>query len=104
MLRYKFEVVLETDGGDDDTYEVLVDARDIREWEARHDKSFLTNALSLTDTTELAYFATARTKVRQIDMAGFLARAVSVSDASKDGGEEPARPTRKGRGGTPASR
>lgn len=92
MQKQTLEVELD---GRDEPVRVVVDGRDIRAWEAAHDLSFLTEDLSYTTLTELAGHAARRAGVYQGSLDEFMDAAVAVAQVD----EQPARPTRRGRGG-----
>ena len=81
--------------GHDDVVTVVVDGRDIRKWEADKGLSFITEDLTYTMLTELAYFGAARAGQFDGDLARWLDEVVSVTQVA----EGSARPTRKGRTG-----
>ena len=88
---------------DDDEVRCLIDGRDFRRWEAEHDKSSLGVGLSQRMLLELSFYALHRSGselVRGVDLDGYgdLVKWV-VDDPGSEVPEEPARPTRRARGG-----
>lgn len=89
MQQYKFKVSFE-DGSEK---EALVDQRDIRRWEAEVGRSWLTEDMTVTAATRVAYYGLARAGVFTGDWDAFDKVAVWVEEVP----DEPARPTRKRR-------
>lgn len=103
-MRYKVEAVVEVDGVEE-TVVAKVDGRDVREWEARHDKSFMSSELSYTALTELAYFSARRAGLYAGEFGQWMADCIGVKEVSDE--QEvaaDARPTKRGRGGGSARR
>lgn len=96
-MRVKIKITLETpDGEKTDT--VTADARDVRNYEAEFQVSFLTTDLSMIQITQLAYVTMKRLGMFTGSYDVFDSQAVEVEGTDEEPVEQ-ARPTPKGRGG-----
>lgn len=94
-MRYQVKALLE----DESELVATVDGRDIRRWEAKEQKSFLGEPLSVSILTELAFFAAKRTGQTALTWNEFDAQCVGVEEAESSEASD-VRPTRKARGGS----
>jgi hypothetical protein len=90
MRGYRFEVTLD---GPEETVVVGVDQRDIRAWEAKEERSWLDESLSITTMTRLCHLALVRGGLTD-DWDVWEPRVVWVAEV---GEPDAARPTRKAR-------
>lgn len=58
-MKQSYEVEMD----DGSTYEIDADARDVRRWEAKYEKSYLSSPVSFTEIAQVAYLAGQRTGV-----------------------------------------
>lgn len=77
-MKYNLEVEIE---GQEDLVACVVDGRDIRRWEAKNEASFISEELSYTILSDLAYYALKREgKDEGMTLAKFQATCTGVSD------------------------
>lgn len=95
-MKTKIKIVLETpDGEKTDT--VTADARDIRNYEAEFQQSFLTTDLSMTQITQLAYVTMKRLGRFKGSYDVFDNQCTEAEGADDE--EDAGRPTQKAPGG-----
>jgi hypothetical protein len=97
-MRIPIKVVLEEEGKER-TETVTADSRDVRTWESENSDSFLSSTLSVTQISQLAFYAMRRTGLFKGSWDVFDASAIDVEgvDDEEVGEVEPASPTKKGR-------
>jgi hypothetical protein len=84
----RFTLTVELEGRD--PFDTLVTGRDVREYEARYDTSWLAETTSVTAMTKLAHIAAVRHGQFTGDWAAFDAACEGVQAAD---GDDAARPT-----------
>jgi hypothetical protein len=95
-MRVKLKITLETPDGDK-TDVISADGRDIRNYEAEFEKSFLTTETSYIQYTQLAFETMKRLGRFKGSYDVFDSQCVSVEEVPDE--EPEARPTRKAHGG-----
>lgn len=85
-MRLEVEVEVE----DRETVVTVIDGRDVRRWEAKYEKSFISEDLSYTILTILAFFSLKRTGLDDgLTLAKFEALCTGVTTVGGDEGEDP---------------
>ena len=99
-MKFTLLVDVESADGAEDTFELTVDGRDVRAWEAATGQNFLGRAMSMTVASQLAYHAAVRTGRFTGTPAEWDAVNTGTRDVRSDREvEADTRPTRRGRGG-----